>query len=91
MKASPLAFHSYVCLYVCVLQVLENYTNHLPFLNGIKYLLGEMIINYQTMDNDLGNIKTNKRKAKKENILPSNSSGGSEFFVRLLKFCGGEF
>ena len=50
-----------------------------------------MIINYQTMDNDLGNIKTNKRKAKKENILPSNSSGGSEFFVRLLKFCGGEF
>ena len=29
-----------------------------------------MIINYQTMDNDLGNIKTNKRKAKKENILP---------------------
>ena len=91
MKASPLAFHSYVCLYVCVLQVLENYINHLPFLNGIKYLLGEMIINYQTMDNDLGNIKTNKRKAKKENILPSNSSGGSEFFVMLLKFYGGEF
>ena len=50
-----------------------------------------MIINYQTMDNDLGNIKTNKRKAKKENILPSNSSGGSEFFVMLLKFYGGEF
>jgi len=77
MKASPLASHSYVCLYVCVLQVLENYIIHLPFLNVIKYLLGEMIINYQTMDNDLGNIKTNKRKAKKENILSPNSSGGS--------------
>lgn len=50
-----------------------------------------MIINYQTMDNDLGNRKTNKRKAKKENILPPASLGGTQFSVRLLKFCGGEF
>ena len=32
-----------------------------------------------------------KRKAKKENILPPTSSGSTQFSVRQLKFCGGKF